>query len=429
MRPAVVRLIAAKETRDLLRDRRTVTLVFLAPLVLYPLFGLVAWAFASELVSNPPVVGVVNAGDAVPPPGDPPFPPLFDGDTFAPELTSDRKDLPPPRVVRLPADADPDAELLSKKVQAVLVVPLTFTADLQAGRRPKLALKELEGDTKSAVAVRAAADVLARWEERAKGVRFARDGKPADYDRVLDVDDPAKKPRRERAAKELRESFARMFPFLLVMWLMAGSIHPAVDLTAGEKERGTMETLLISPAERSEIVLGKFLAVTLFGFASVVWNVVCMTAAAAVGQAFLGQPVLNLPGMAGCVVLGVPMAMLFSAVSLALGVFARSTKEGQAYLVPLMLLVMPLAFWSFLPTTELTPLTAVVPVTGGMLFQQKLLAVTGEPIPWGLFPLVLGGQVVYVGLALLAAWAQFRREGVLFREMGAAKAGGWWRKR
>jgi sodium transport system permease protein len=161
-----------------------------------------------------------------------------------------------------------------------------------------------------------------------------------------------------------------------------------------------------------------------------VWNVVCMTAAAAIGQAFLGQPILNLPGVLGCVVLGVPMAMLFSATSLALGVFARSTKEGQTYLVPLMLLVMPLAFWSFLPTTELTPLTALVPVTGGMLFQQKLLAVTGEPVPWALFPLVLGGQVAYVSLALLAAWVQFRREGVLFREMGSAKTGGgWWKKK
>jgi sodium transport system permease protein len=212
------------------------------------------------------------------------------------------------------------------------------------------------------------------------------------------------------------------------MWLVAGCIQPAVDLTAGEKERGTMETLLISPAERSEIVLGKFFAVTFFGFSSVIWNVVCLTVAALIAQGLIGQPIVNLPGMLGCVVLGVPIAMLFSAVSLALGVFARSTKEGQYYLIPLMLISLPLAFWSFIPTTELTPVTAVVPVTGGMLFQQKLLAVSGEPVPWEMFPLVLGAQLVYVGLALAAAWCQFRREAVLFREMGPTKTRGLFRR-
>ena len=190
-----------------------------------------------------------------------------------------------------------------------------------------------------------------------------------------------------------------------------------------------METLLISPAERGEIVLGKFFAVTFFGFSSVVWNVCCLTAAAFAGQVFLKFPIVNLPGMLGCVVLGVPIAMLFSAVGLALGVFARSTKEGQYYLVPLMLAALPLAFWSFIPTTELTPLTAIVPITGGMLFQQKLLAVTGEPIPWAYFPLVLGAQLLYVGLALTAAWWQFRREAVLFREVGPAKVTGWFKRK
>jgi sodium transport system permease protein len=118
--------------------------------------------------------------------------------------------------------------------------------------------------------------------------------------------------------------------------------------------------------------------------------------------------------------------MLFSAVGIALGVFARSTKEGQYYIVPLMLVAMPLAFWSMIPGTELTPFTAVVPVTGSMLLQQKLLSVSGDPIPWGYFAPVLGAQAAYVGLALLAAWWQFRREGVLFREVGRAKKG-WFR--
>ena len=105
-----------------------------------------------------------------------------------------------------------------------------------------------------------------------------------------------------------------------------------------------METLLISPAERTEIVAGKFLATTAFAFASVVWNVLWLTGGALGLEAVLGFPILNLPGLIGCVILGLPLAMLFSAVCLALGVFARSTKEGQYYLMPLILFTMPLAF-------------------------------------------------------------------------------------
>ena len=431
MRLSVVSLISRKETADLLRDRRTVTLVFLAPLVLYPLFGLTAYLFASELIGKPPVIGVANAADAVVPAAGTPFPPLLDGDGFNPDLLTTRKDDTPeaevqkkgkpPVVVRL--DGDPQEALKARKVQAVLVVPPGFAADLEAGKRPKLTFLSRDGDDKSRVAVRRLGDIVAEWEKRAKAVRFKRDGKPADYDQVVTVDDRSKKPPDERAAEGLRDSLARVFPLLLVLWVVAGAIQPAVDLTAGEKERGTMETLLISPAERSEIVFGKFVAVTFFGFSSVLWNVTCLTGAALVGQAFVGQPIVNLPGMAGCVVLGVPIAMLFSAVGIALGVFARSTKEGQYYIVPLMLVAMPLAFWSMIPSTELTPFTAIVPVTGSMLLQQKLLSVSGDPIPWGYFAPVLGAQAVYVGLALLAAWAQFRREGVLFREVGKAKRG------
>jgi sodium transport system permease protein len=425
MRLSVVRLITRKETRDLLRDRRTVTLIFLAPLLLYPLFGLTAWAFASELVGKPPVIGVINADAAVMPAADTPFPPLFNeaGDGFADGLAKGDADLHP-KVVPLAPDTDPEEALKSKKVQAVIVVPPHFGVDVEAGKRPELRLVEQEGNEKSKVALRAASDAVSTWQERAKEVRFRRDGKPADYDKLVSVDDPSKKPAKERTAKELRDTFARTFPLMLVMWLIAGSIQPAVDLTAGEKERGTMETLLISPAERGEIVLGKFFAVTFFGFSSVVWNVICLTAAAVFGERMLGEPIVNLPGLLGCVVLGVPIAMLFSAVSLALGVFARSTKEGQYYLVPLMLGSLPLAFWSFIPTTELTPATAVIPVTGGMLLQQKLLAVTGEPIPWEYFPLVLGSLAGYVGVALAVAWWQFTREAVLFRETGPARTGG-----
>ncbi|MCU0703776.1 MAG: ABC transporter permease subunit, partial [Fimbriiglobus sp.] len=256
MRLSVVGLITRKESRDLLRDRRTVAVIFLAPLLLYPLFGLTAWVFASELVGKPPVVGVINADAAIMPKADIPFPPLFNdaADKFADGLITSGEERQP-KLVKLPPDADPEEALKSKLVQSVLVIPPNFATDLETGKRPQLKLVEQEGNEKSKVALRVLSAAIERWEEKARQVRYKRDGKPADYDKLITVDDPSKKPKKELAAKELRDSFARVFPLMLVMWLVAGSIQPAVDLTAGEKERGTMETLLISPAERGEIVV------------------------------------------------------------------------------------------------------------------------------------------------------------------------------
>jgi sodium transport system permease protein len=424
---AVVRLIAGKELRDLVRDRRTLLLVLGLPAVLYPLFGGVSVLFITTLIGQPTRVGVVGAEHL--PDGKPGgYPPLLAGDRF-----SDGKDEPEPAAdgpvptgpVRVETlTGDPAEALRTRRVDAVLVVPPNFTADLEEERKPTVTIRGREGDEKGKIAARRLAALVRAWEGRVREVRFAKRGLPTDFDKVLTIEDPqGDKPKDKKAADELRDAFARVFPFILMMWLVAGAIQPAVDMTAGEKERGTMETLLISPAERSEIVFGKFLATTAFSFGSVVWNVLWLTAAALLTELFFGHPIVNLAGMAGCVVLGLPLAMLFSAVCVALGVFAKSTKEGQYYLLPLVLVTMPLAFWSMAPGAELKPGNCWVPVAGAMLLQQRLLSVAGDPVPWEYFAPVLGSLAAWVGLALTFAVWQFRREAVLFRESAPAGVG------
>lgn len=418
MRWPVVRLIAGKELRDLIRDRRTVMLVLVLPVILYPLFGAVGCLFVFSLLRQPAVVGVVGAEHL---PGDGPT--LFDGDHFAPGLDDPDDDRVPVTVKRL--TGDPVEILQSRQADALLVVPPNFAADLAApNKKPGLAIRYREGDDKAKLAGRRVASAVRAWEGKVREKRFEKQGLPKDFDKVLAVDDQQEaKPKAKRAADELRDTFGRVFPFILMMWLVAGAIQPAVDMTAGEKERGTMETLLISPAERSEIVVGKFLAVTAFSFTAVVWNVAWLATGGFLLEAVFGFPIINPAGLLWCVVLGLPQAMLFSAVSLALGVFARSTKEGQYYLMPLMLLSMPLAFWSMMPGAELGPGTCWVPVTGAMLLQQRLLAVSGEPVPWEYVAPVLGALAVWVALALAVAVRQFKRESVLFREAGPEKGG------
>lgn len=415
MRRSVVRLITAKELRDLLRDRRTVLLILVLPAVLYPVFGGVGLLLVKTMMNQTTTIGVAGA-EHLPGPASG-FPPLFADGKFTGATTDKAGE---PTVVALAVlDGDPQAALRDRKADAVLVVEPGFARGLADGGKPVVRVLSRDGDEKSKIAAGRLGTLLGKWSAQLREARFEKKGLPKDFDQVLTVEDPqAEKPKEKAAADELRDTFTRVFPFILMMWLLAGSIQPAVDMTAGEKERGTMETLLISPAERSEIVVGKFLAAATFAFTSVVWNVGWLTAAAFVLESVLGYPVVTLGGLAGCLVFGLPLALLFSGVCLALGVFARSTKEGQYYLMPLILIVMPLAFGSLMPGSELGPDNFWIPVTGAMLLQQKFLSVSPDPLPWVyVIPVFLANSVWAAAALGFAVW-QFQRESVLFRETG-----------
>jgi len=439
----VIRLIARRELRDLLRDRRTLFLIIVLPMLLYPVFALAGLAFAVSMLGQKTLVGVAGLEHLPRVVAHPEavvggsllsteidrrveLPPLIVDGGFLPRYAESEVELGPIEIV--PLASDDESPLQKREVDVMLVVPPDLIQQMERGEQPTIRLLSREGDETSKLAAKRGGAILRRWQQKLKEVRFARRGLPAKFDEPVHIDDPEEsKPPVARTADELRDTLVKFLPFLLVMWTMAGALHPAIDLTAGEKERGTMETLLISPAERSEIVAGKFLAVLAFSYASALWNVFWMAGGAMVLGWFLPFPILSLGGLAWCVLLALPLAALFSAVALALGVFARSTKEGQYYLLPLFLLTLPLTLWSLAPGLKLNFGLSLVPVTGMVLLQQQLMSVAGEPVPLAYWLSTLGALAVYVLLALWWASAQFRRESVLFRDSERVNFGAWLR--
>jgi sodium transport system permease protein len=188
-----------------------------------------------------------------------------------------------------------------------------------------------------------------------------------------------------------------------------------------------METLLICPAGRTEIVAGKFLAVFAFSYASALWNLVWMAAGTLLLGTFLPSPIVSFAGLGWSALLAAPLAALFSSLALGLGAFARSSKEGQYYLLPLMVLTLPLSMYALSPGLKLTPVLSAIPVAGLSLILQNLLAVSGEPVSVWSWLLGVGSLIACVALALAwAAW-QFRREAVLFRGEEGPSLRAWWR--
>jgi sodium transport system permease protein len=199
-----------------------------------------------------------------------------------------------------------------------------------------------------------------------------------------------------------------------MIWALTGAFYPAVDLCAGEKERGTLETLLSSPARRSEIVLGKLATIMLFSSVTALLNLG--------GMVLLGWMVFaggfGLPPRSALVWIPlalVPVTALFSALCLALAALARSTKEGQYYLMPLLLLTLPLAVVPAVTGMELNLGNSLIPVTGLVLaLREALEGNTWQALVY--LPPVIGVTLVSCALAIHWAVEQFNKESVLFRE-------------
>ena len=444
MRWTILRLISRREIRDQLRDRRTLFLILGLPVLMYPLFVIVGVLFVEALKEKKLVVGVEGA-EFLPQPeqdlslgaaaiaGIPTgyihqevrtFPPLIENGRFPEQYLAD--DPTGAKLAVKLLDRSNGDVLTSHQVDALVIVEKDFLAKLERGEHPTLRVNEREGDENSKLAVRRLMGVLRKWKDRLKGVRFARKGLAPNFDVPIEIRDPlTDKPDAKKVIDELRDGLVKVIPFLLMMWMLTGAIYPAIDMTAGEKERGTMETLLISPAERSEIVLGKFAAVVAMGFGTALWNVLLMLVAVAIAPllapAFAGQTLLSLPGLLACVLAAIPLAMLIAACGLTLGIFARSTKEGNYYMVPMFFVALPLSYLSMSPGMELNSTTSWIPVTNALLLQQRLLAVRSDAFPWQHIPAVVVSLSLCIGLALWAAIRQFQRESVLFREAEVTK--------
>ena len=266
--------------------------------------------------------------------------------------------------------------------------------------------------------------MLQRWREELGKSNLLAGGVPAAAARPFELHDidVAADTAYHKAAL-----WSKILPVMLLLWAMTGAFYPAVDLCAGEKERGTLETLLSSPAERSEIVLGKLLTVMVFSMATAALNIVSMGVA---GWLILGHsPEFGPPPPLAPLWLAlalVPIAALYSALCLALAALARSTREGQYYLVPLLLVTMPLAVLPMAPGVELTLGNALIPVTGLVL----LLRDTIEGSYWRALqylPVVLGVTLTACVLAVRWAVDQFNSESVLFRESERLDVGLWLR--
>src|SRR3954469_4035367 len=466
-----IRLIYFREIRDQLRDRRTLFMIAVLPMLLYPLLGMSVFQLSQFLRKSEPKVVVVGAQE-LKAGGD--LPPLIEGDRFAADLFNDVESVDwlhlefangasvdaktSKAAVKALAKKTPAVEIIDRvhaleaaedrlkagEVQVVLNFPEGFGKRLNALRAeikahasgtgskstaeaaeaiqiPKPQLLYNSGKEKSRVAHMQVDHVVETWKAQIERENLRASRVPANVSKPFDVEphDIAEKHQQQALL------WSKILPFVLFIWALTGAFYPAVDLCAGEKERGTLETLLSSPARRIEIVWGKLLTVMTFSTATAVLNLTSLgfTARYVVSQlsmipsADLGEG-LNFPPLSAAFWLFaalLPMSALFSALCLACAAFARSTKEGQYYLMPLFLISMPLMMLPMAPGTELNLGNSLIPITGVVLLVMSL--VQGDfADALRYFVPVCGITLMCCHLAIRWAVYQFNQESVLFRE-------------
>lgn len=447
-----IKLIFLREVRDQMRDRRTLFMIAVLPMLLYPLMGMVILQVSQFKREHPTRIWLLGTDNL------PENPQLLEGSGFTEAVCSETdckliELTTSPKLSAEQSKAGPRATaeeaMQAGTYDAVVYFPPQFAAELDKFRQrvrdtsvplpaeeinnvPKPEIFVNTANDKSRVAYERVERILYRWRQDVVAKNLEARQVPASAVAPFEVvnTDIAKETSRRAAI------WSRILPFVVLVWALTGAFYPAIDLCAGEKERGTLETLLSSPAQRSEIVWGKLLTVMTFSMTTSLLNLASLAGTggfvisqmqrmnASTGGMELGPP--PLVPLAWLVVALVPLSAMFSALSLAVAAFAKSSKEGQYYLMPLLLITLPLMLFPMMPATQLELGTAIIPVTGVIFLLRALME--GQYVEAARYALpVIGVTALCCLLAIRWAIDQFNNESVLFRESERWDLGLWLR--
>ncbi len=391
-------VIFKKELKDTLRDRRTLVSMVAIPLLLFPLLiGISSKILLSQIhkaQEKTLTIGLLDQGNAA---------------EFSSMLVQD----PHVQVVTNLSLDSARARIAMDSLDALFVFSKDF--DRQVGNlgRGQVSMY-FKAKDKNDIEKMRAQDFLTRFGQKLRAARLERLHlnesmvNPIDFQEV----------NLASAKEKLAEVIGGFLPYLFIIFCFMGAMYPAIDLAAGEKERGTLETLLTSPASRLEILLGKCGVVILTGIS---------TAIVALIGLYLGivqireippellktvLEILQLRSIVLLLSLLFPLTVFFAGVLLSLSIFAKTYKEAQSVLSPAMIVVIVPAFIGLMPGITLDWTTALVPILNVSLATKAIIADTATPLLLGE---VYVSSTILAMISLYICAKVFERESTLFR--------------
>ena len=396
-------IVYKKELTEALRDRRTVISTVLVPLLLFPVlsvgFGSLAVALVGKAKEEVPKVMLLGGEDS---------PAIVEGLT---KLNT---------IQIVPTASNWKDEIINKEIRAAVEIPPGFQADVAGQKSDTVTISNYQGELKSEFATDKIETYMKEYRDKVVRGRLAAKNLPETVLKPFEV-------KRENVAPEEKVSgaaFGGIIGYMVILLCMTGAMYPAMDLTAGEKERGTMETILSSPISRMHLVLGKFFLILTAALGTAALSVLSMGVSFSVLGHYIGKSAggkaeasefllkLGPKAVSSVFLMALPIAVLFSATLMTIALFAKTYKEAQSYLTPMTFVVIIPAVAAMLPGVELTSKLALVPILGTSLLCKELVAGTYH---WDLITIIFLSNCVYAAVALFLAIKMFQRESVLFR--------------
>ena len=395
---SIIVSIFKKELIDVLRDRRTLMFMVVIPILITPLLviGSIKFQEYQNKKSEEKILKIAYINESE--------------DSLAKELLSDQKGV---KIIEgVPIDSI-ESYIKSDSLQGSLYIGKGFLKKIKTNSSGdvKIYYKSSDLMSKSKKRIQAALDIY-KGEiiaERLKQLNV--DGQILEPINITNID-------MATAKETLGKAVGGFIPYVLVMFIFLGAMYPAIDLGAGEKERGSLETLLSSPATKFEITMGKLLVVSLTGIVSGLVSVLGISSSLFFIDKIpvqIQETILELinPFMIfSIIILMIPIAIFFASMLLSISFYARSFKEAQSLMGPLnMVIIVPL-FLSLGPGMEMDHATALMPLINVGLLTKEILAGSVELIYFieTLFSLLFCAAI---GIWFSVFW--FKKENTIFR--------------
>tara|TARA_B100000029_G_scaffold126960_1_gene120640 strand:- start:389 stop:1582 length:1194 start_codon:yes stop_codon:yes gene_type:complete len=394
----IILSIFKKELIDVLRDRRTLFFMVVIPVVVMPLLIFISLKFqeyqnkkSEEKILN---IALVNES----------------GDTKIRDYILNQKG------VNLIEDIDADsleAGIKSDSLQGGLYIGRNFLDDISTNQMGAIEIYYKSSDLMSK-AKRRINNALEQYKNEIVTDRLSQ------YNLGQDLLEPIEIINRDMSTKKetVGKLVGGLIPYMLVMFIFLGAMYPAIDLGAGEKERGSLETLLSSPATKFEITMGKLMVVSLTGLASGLISVI--------GISFPMYFIDNIPEqikstvleiispfmIISIVFLMIPIAIFFASMLLSISFYARSFKEAQSLMGPLNIAIIIPLMLTLGPGFEIDHVTALIPLVNVGLLTKEILAGSLEPI---YFIETLSSLLFFAAIGIRFSVYWFNKENTIFR--------------
>jgi sodium transport system permease protein len=392
-----VKTIYLKEMLDTLRDRRTLISMILVPVLLFPLlmFGMsgLMVTFIKKAEEKPARVTILGKENAP---------------SLVLQLSQNEK-------LSIVDEEDFTNAIQDKRIEAALLFSEGFEKRIEQEDSAQATIYYDMAEIKSDMAMQKLRTHLRDYEDSVVSSRL----KKRKVERSLLH--PVRIQGENVASEEKMGGFmlSMFLPYIIIILALTGAMYPAIDLTAGEKERGTLETILVSPTTRGELAMGKFFCVMTASIVTAILATTSMSITAGMGFAqmssYTGEEIrlsMKLTSILVMLILFLPVSALFSSILLSLALVAKSYKEAQSYITPLMIVVIMPAMISFMPGVELNWVLAFVPIVNVSLALKEVLLGTYS---FGLIGLIFLSTLIYASFSIFVTKKLFEKEQVLFR--------------